>query len=138
MVFEESEMVFQTDFKNAAPRDSKVCSEPGCCPSPERRDFIKVAGLGIASLALKGATPVMAGPFKDRTLSEDHFVPLDKKLNAEWVASLYEKGSSRVCKGSELSTIGMPVGGIGAGQLYLLGDGTLGCWHIFNELHFTR
>jgi uncharacterized protein (DUF608 family) len=31
----------------------------------------------------------------------------------------------------------MPVGGIGTGQLFLCGDGTLGAWEIFNEHEFV-
>ena len=62
-----------------------------------------------------------------------HLVPAAKKLPRAWWDRLYEKGASRVYRGPELATIGMPVGGIGAGQLYLLGDGTLGCWQIFKS-----
>lgn len=39
-------------------------------------------------------------------------------------------GRTRVYRGHALRTIGMPCGGIAAGQLYVLGDGTLGCWQI--------
>jgi len=65
-------------------------------------------------------------------LSKDHLVPPDKKLSPAWVKSLYEKGGPRVYRGAELKPIGMPIGGIGAGQLYLGGDGKLWCWDIFN------
>ncbi len=62
-----------------------------------------------------------------------HCVPVDKKLSDAWLKSLYEKGSPTEYWGSELDYINMPIGGIGAGQLYLHGDGTLGCWRLFNR-----
>ena len=66
-----------------------------------------------------------------------HSIPADKNLSAEWIAGLYEGRRRQVFSGEDAATIGMPVGGIGAGQLYLRGDGTLGCWRIFNTYIFT-
>ena len=66
----------------------------------------------------------------------DHFVPEEKNLTREWIDSLYEKGSPSIFRGNELDYIGMPIGGIAAGQLYLCGDGTFGCWEMFNDHEF--
>lgn len=66
-------------------------------------------------------------------LSKDHLVPVEKKLDASWVAALRQKGGPRVYRGEELMPIGMPIGGIGAGQLYLGGDGRLLHWAVFNK-----
>jgi uncharacterized protein (DUF608 family) len=66
-----------------------------------------------------------------------HNIPADKNLSDAWVTSLYSKGSSKVYRGEELACIGMPIGGICAGQLYIRGDGTLAEWGIFNHPHFT-
>jgi uncharacterized protein (DUF608 family) len=66
-----------------------------------------------------------------------HHVPADKNLDEAWVRSLFARGQSKVYRGEELTCIGMPVGGICAGQLYLRGDGTLAEWAIFNHDHFT-
>ncbi len=79
----------------------------------------------------------MAGPFFRDLTGSDHFVPVDKRLSTQWLRSLYEKGGSRVYRGAELNLIGMPVGGLAAGQLYLCGDGTLGEWKIFNQQYFS-
>ena len=69
--------------------------------------------------------------------NEKHLVPADKGLSKEYFQKLRERGERAVYSGEELETIGMPVGGIAAGQLYLRGDGTLGLWQIFNKHVFT-
>ena len=61
-----------------------------------------------------------------------HYIPEDKGLAPEWIASLSSKGEPRVYQGDELNLIGMPCGGIGAGQLEISGSGRLGTWWIFN------
>ena len=81
------------------------------------------------------ATPhCLAGTGQARA---DHLVPADKGLSREKVRSFFERGERQVYRGEELHTIGMPVGGIATGQLYLRGDGTLGLWWIFNKHIFT-
>jgi non-lysosomal glucosylceramidase len=71
------------------------------------------------------------------TSTEKHLVPADKNLSPEYVHRLFERGERAVYTGEELETIGMPVGGIATGQLYLRGDGTLGLWQIFNKQIFS-
>ncbi|MFZ4506066.1 MAG: GH116 family glycosyl hydrolase [Fimbriimonas sp.] len=61
-------------------------------------------------------------------------VPEDKGLDPAWVRSLTARGRRTVYSGKDLRTIGMPVGGIGAGQVNLGGDGRLWLWDIFNEI----
>ena len=103
----------------------------GCGNGTSRRNFLRVSGAGSLAL-LASRLPVMAGPFEASDF--DTFVPADKKLDPAWVKSLVERGAPTVYKGAaELKYIGMPVGGICAGQLYLGGDGRLWCWDIFNQ-----
>ena len=73
----------------------------------------------------------MAGPFTREDFEK--LVPADKRLAAEWVRSLTERGTPEVYRGDELNLIGMPIGGICAGQLYLGGDGKLWHWDLFNR-----
>jgi uncharacterized protein (DUF608 family) len=95
-----------------------------------RRDLLKMAGgLAVGSLSGKGLT-AFAGPFTYTGL-EDHLIPEDKKLSPEWVKSLFERGLPEWYSGDQLPHIGMPVGGICCGQLYLGGDGRLWLWDIF-------
>lgn len=68
---------------------------------------------------------------------EEHLVPADKQLTATYLRSLRERGERAVYAASESETLGMPVGGIATGQMYLRNDGTLGLWHIFNRHIFT-
>jgi len=72
-----------------------------------------------------------------RKLRAGHVIPVEKKLSRAQQRRLFGRGEPDVWTGKDLDTIGMPVGGIGAGQLYLRGDGTLGQWWIFNERNFT-
>lgn len=97
----------------------------------DRRSFLKAAGLGAAAV---GLTPprAFAGPFTPLRQG-DHLVPEDKRLDPAWVASLFERGERAWYSGPDLDTIGMPVGGICAGQVYLSGDGRLISWDIFNS-----
>ena len=98
-----------------------------------RRQFVKTTALGGAGLALAG-TPLqaIAGPFFRQEIP-DHFVPADKKLSPAWVRALFARGERAWYAGGDLRTIGMPVGGVAAGQVYLTGDGRLTYWDVFNR-----
>ena len=99
-------------------------------PQWARRDFLKSSAATVLGLAFT-RLPAMAGPFTRADF--DRQVPADKKLSPAWVKSLFERGTPEVLRGSELKYVGMPVGGIGAGQLYLGGHGQLWHWDIFNQ-----
>jgi non-lysosomal glucosylceramidase len=97
----------------------------------DRRGFLKLAAGGSLGLAL--GLPVMAGPFESADF--DKLVPADKKLSPDWVRSLFERGSPEVYRGAELATVGMPIGGLCAGELYLGGDGKLWNWDLVNHIY---
>jgi uncharacterized protein (DUF608 family) len=99
---------------------------PGKAPGLSRRQFL-AAGAGTVALSVIGpcATPA--------TEKEgNHHVPEDKGLDKAWVDGLFARGQTKVYRGEDLTCIGMPVGGICAGQLYLRGDGTLAVWEVTN------
>ncbi|MGO8751865.1 MAG: GH116 family glycosyl-hydrolase [Thermoguttaceae bacterium] len=101
-----------------------------CGSGLKRREFLKTLAVGAAASLAPGA-PVMAGPFQASDFEK--LVPADKKLDPAWVRSLFARGTRAVYRGADLEKIGMPVGGICAGQLYLGGDGKLWHWDIFNQ-----
>jgi non-lysosomal glucosylceramidase len=94
-----------------------------------RRNFLKTSGIFTASLL---GLKAIAGPFKVGELS--YRIPEDKKIDTEWIKSLYQRGfATKYFKSKkELQYIGMPVGGINTGTVYLGGDGRLWLWDIFN------
>jgi non-lysosomal glucosylceramidase len=96
-----------------------------------RRDFLKGSAATTLGLVLS-RLPAMAGPFSREDF--DRLVPANKKLSPDWVKSLFARGEPEVLRGSELKYVGMPVGGLFAGQLYLGGDGRLWHWDIFNQI----
>jgi non-lysosomal glucosylceramidase len=118
--------------------ESSTCSPSSGCCTPNRRDFLRFTGLGAASLL---SPRVFAGPFEANAnaglgLDARHPVPLDKKLSADWIASLTARGKpSSWTDWAALQHIGMPVAGIGTGTVYLGGDGRLWGWDIFNVPH---
>jgi len=111
---------------------SESSSNGGCACSGgwPRRGFLKAVGLGTAAAAVH-PWEAMAGPFTRADFEK--LVPRDKKLRPEWVKSLFERGERTVYRGSDLDHIGMPIGGLCAGQVYLGGDGRLLHWDIFNQ-----
>ena len=115
------------------------CNRAGCGCSPlssskghPRREFLKLLGAGaVTALSLEPWRGAMAGPFTRADF--DRLVPADKKLSADWVKSLTARGERSRYQGADLHKIGMPIGGICAGQLYLGGDGKLWHWDLFNR-----
>ena len=98
----------------------------------QRRFFLKTSGIFAAGMYANRARAI-AGPFLPGELV--HNIPVDKKLDPQWVRSLFQRGSvSKYFKSkNELNFIGMPVGGINTGTVYLGGDGRLWLWDIFNS-----
>ena len=98
----------------------------------QRRFFLKTSGIFVAGMYANRARAI-AGPFLPGELV--HNIPVDKKLDPQWVKSLFQRGSvSKYFKSkNELNFIGMPVGGINTGTVYLGGDGRLWLWDIFNS-----
>jgi len=116
--------------------ESKFQSQaPSAEPSTEvsRRRFL-AASAGSLALSVVDHCCSSAAPTDKLGM---HHIPADKHLAPSWVAGLFEKGEPKVYRGDELTCIGMPIGGICAGQLYLRGDGTLAEWGIFNVDRFT-
>ena len=97
-----------------------------------RRDFLKLSGLTMSS-GMLNILPSFAGPFAKPDF--DYGIPRDKKLRPEWIKSLYDRGTPTEYRKSrdELKYIGMPIGGICCGTVYLGGDGQLWLWDIFND-----
>jgi uncharacterized protein (DUF608 family) len=85
-----------------------------------RRQFLRMSGAAAAGLTM-GRLPFAK------------YVPLQKTLPA-WAESVQSPGARSVFFGKDLRFIGMPVGGICAGQVYLGGDGRLWLWDVFNEI----
>ncbi|ALJ04711.1 glucosylceramidase [Pseudalgibacter alginicilyticus] len=111
------------------------CAASGCCETNQnidnsRRSFIKTVSLSAAMLAINPIR-LMAGPFSERDF--DHVIPADKKLTKAWIESLYARGEAMHATGQDLKYIGMPINGIGTGQIYLGGDGRLWRWNLDGE-----
>ena len=110
--------------------DVNACCEHGCQSEMRRREFLSAIGIAAATSLVDWRSAV-AGPFTAADFEK--LVPADKRLSSDWIQSLFARGTPAVYRGEELKWVGMPVGGICAGQLYLGGDGRLWHWDIFNQ-----
>src|ERR1041385_6426560 len=92
----------------------------------QRRTFIQYSGAVTAGI-LASKFNAWASPQADPILV--------KNLDPNWVKSLYRRGTPTTYLKSknELQYIGMPVGGIMYGMVYLGGDGRLWLWDVFNK-----
>lgn len=98
-----------------------------------RRDFIKKAGLFTAGLA-----SIQFPVWSKSIFALDypvHNIAENKGIDPHWVNSLFKRGEKTAYFKSknELKYIGMPVGGLHAGTVYVGGDGRLWLWQIYNE-----
>lgn len=101
------------------------CHAPGAAPGPSRRELLAYSGAGMAGFLWRRADAAGAG--------QGFPIPAEKEFSVAWRQALIERGEPGiVARGSELRWIGMPVGGIGCGQVYLGGDGKLWLWDVLN------
>ncbi len=104
-------------------------SEFNLATAIHRRQFLKAIGIGGIAL---GCYPLLSIELQN---GFEKLVPADKNLNPKWVKSLFERGEREAYYWGESEKIGMPIGGICSGQLYLGGDGKLWHWDIFNKIY---
>jgi hypothetical protein len=99
--------------------------------------FSTMTSRAIFSVNIRPAIPLLAmlAAFAPgaRASSKDYIMP--KELPAGWEEDYAARGARTVHRGDALRMIGMPVGGLCAGQLYLGGDGRLLLWDIFNRVY---
>ena len=101
-------------------------------PVAETNDSRPVAALPVQTPLTPDG---VAGSLKRLRQGSGGKTPTEKNFTADWVAALAQRGKATVYTAENshnFAYIGMPVGGIGAGQLYLGGDGQLWWWDIFN------
>jgi uncharacterized protein (DUF608 family) len=118
-------------IENPTPDSTPADADAGVA----RRRFLQFVGMSSAALLLNKAN-ALANPEERPDFT--HLVPENKGLSADWVKSLFDRGQPRVYRGDQLKYIGMPCGGIGAGYLYIGGDGKLWHWDIFNITQNTQ
>ena len=93
-----------------------------------RREFLGEVTVGAAGLVLLGDLPWAHAGQTPRLLPP--------RRPGLWQA--YPWTPPRVYRGKNLEAVGMPIGGIGTGSVWLDGQGRLGIWQIFNNLSEPR
>ncbi|TWT81025.1 hypothetical protein CA13_24720 [Planctomycetes bacterium CA13] len=93
-----------------------------------RREFLARVAAGSAAISMAGDMT-----WAEQVRQTDHLVP----PSADAVGA-YPINPARLYQGASLEAVGMPVGGIGTGSIWLDGEGKLGVWQIFNNLSEPR
>jgi len=99
---------------------------------------LQLSRIAFVSLLLASHSKLHSAEATPLNIAES-LPPEDKNLDPAWVSSLTQRGGAMDShiRGSKkedtLKYIGMPVGGIGCGTVYLGGDGRLWVWDIFNQ-----
>ena len=107
----------------------------------KRRQFLQVGSTTVVALAAGPSLPGQVAADGSPESLYAKYVPLDKKLSADWLASLTQRDHplDQAIVGAsgdvDLDVVGMTVGGIACGTVYLSGDGRLWVWDIFNQRH---
>ena len=116
-------------------------STKGCSSGSCDNQFQRISRRQFMALTTAAAVGAVCGGVPCTCFGEDNKLPeytrlinADKKLDPAWIKSLFQRGKSEVYTGwDRLKYIGMPIGGICCGQLYLGGDGKLWYWDIFRS-----
>ena len=103
----------------------------------DRRQFLKLTGSAAFAAPFMGSSAFSAETSEMLYLK---VIPARKGLDTAWAASLSQRGSKldaaiQASAKEDLERIGMTVGGIGCGTVYLSGDGRLYVWDIFHQPH---
>ncbi len=124
------------------PGPSSNPPHPKMTPPINRRRFLQLStgsAFAAGGLTLPGGARA-ADLAADAAVLYQRVIPARKGLTAGWVRSLVERDApddAPIISSNKASLphIGMTVGGIGAGTMYLTGDGRLAVWDIFNQPH---
>lgn len=102
-----------------------------------RRKFLKLTGAAVFLPAFGPGSRLFGNPPE---LLYKKVIPWRKNLDPVWATSLVRTDAPmqapiRSVRKEALRHIGMTVGGIGCGTVYLSGDGRLYVWDIFHQPH---
>ncbi|WP_169792156.1 GH116 family glycosyl hydrolase [Jiangella muralis] len=116
-------------------RSDSVVSQNEAAPrGVSRRRFVQALGLGAVASMVPLHQLRAAAAEAGVALDEWTLVPEDKEIPQRWLDTLTVRGEERVLGADELAWVGLPVGGIGCGQVYLGGDGRLWRWDVDNRI----
>lgn len=109
------------------------CCDGGACHPTEAGGPVPPAGLSRRGFVALGAvTAAGLGLRPEGAVA----VPATKGLTESDFEEFSAPGRPTEYSGEALRNIGMPVGGLAAGQVYLSGDGRLWLWDVFNPPGF--